>query len=66
MQNIIIVQRSSSMYLAEAIVGTGPHALLGTIRIPCLKSPNSSWLLCPTETYWAILWEQELGTIAVK
>ena len=29
MQNIVIVQRSSSVYLAEAMVGTGSHALLG-------------------------------------
>ena len=27
MQNIVIVQRSSSVYMAKAMVGTGPHAL---------------------------------------
>ena len=29
MQNFVIVQRSSSVYLAEAMMGTRPHALLG-------------------------------------
>ena len=49
MQNIVIVRRSSSVYLAEAMAGIGPHALLGAIGVPCLKSSNSSQSLCPTE-----------------
>ena len=49
MQNIVIIQKSSLVYLAEAMAGTRPHALLGAIGVPCLKSSNSSQSLCPTE-----------------
>ena len=39
MQNIVIVQRSSLVYLAEVMVGTRPHVLLD-VRPPIQRSPQ--------------------------
>ena len=38
MQNIVIVRRSSLVYLAGTRVETGPHTSLGA-RVSCLKEP---------------------------
>ena len=45
MQNIIIVRRSSLVYLAEAMVGTGPHASLG-VRSLIWRSPQKHLDYC--------------------
>ena len=48
MQNIIIVRKSFSVYWAEAMVGTGPHALL-SVR-PFIQSSLQRHLDCYTQT----------------
>ena len=42
MQKIIIVQKFFLVYLAEVMIGTGAHLLLGAIGVSCLKSLNLS------------------------
>ena len=75
MQNNVIVQRSSSLYLAEAMVGTGPHVLSVT---PFIRRslqghldfegvPKGIWILMPNREHGkAFLQEHEPGVIAAE
>ena len=45
MQNIVIIQKSSLVYLAEAMVGTGPYASL-SVRPFIQKSPQEHLDCC--------------------
>ena len=45
MQNFVIIQRTSSVYLAEAVVGTRSHALLG-VRSVTRKGPQEHLDIC--------------------
>ena len=47
MQNFVIIQRSSLVYLAEAMVGTGLLALLVPGVSCSKKSPRAFESLCP-------------------
>ena len=52
MQNFLLVQRSSLVYLVGARVGTdisGGPTLLGAIGVFCIELESSSKLLCLTE-----------------
>ena len=75
MQNIVIVQKSSSVYLAEAIVGTGPH--VSRVRPLIWRSPQryldfervskGIWIpMSKRERGRALLQEQEPGVIATE
>ena len=75
MQNIVIVQRSSSVYLAEAMVGTGPHVLYVKPFIRRSSQghldfegvPTSIWIpVRKREHSRAFLQEQEPGVIATE
>ena len=45
MQNIVIIQRSSLLYLTEAMVKTGPHVSLG-VKPLIQKSPQKHLDYC--------------------
>ena len=51
MQNFVILQRSSLVYLAEAVVGTGPHASLG-VRSLIWRSPQEHLNCCAQTGAW--------------
>ena len=75
MQNIVIAQKSSSVYLMEAMVGTGPHA--SCVRPFIRRSPqehldfegvpNGIWIsLLKRERDMAFLQEHEPNVIVAE